>query len=99
MVRAHPRSPTLKPWISPRLFYFLNISYFIYILKSTSGRRYIGYTSNLQQQLSQYNRKHHGSTNRVSEVWNIDDYLKVQDKKTATDIETHLKSQKIKKKH
>jgi predicted GIY-YIG superfamily endonuclease len=77
-----------------KAFLFLNMPYFIYILKSTTGRRYIGYTSNLLQRLSQHNRKHHGSTNRVSEEWSIEDYLELQDKKTAMSIETHLKSLK-----
>ncbi|MBI2416537.1 MAG: GIY-YIG nuclease family protein [Ignavibacteriales bacterium] len=36
--------------------------FIVYLLQSTKERHYIGFTSNLQQRLSQHNRKHHGST-------------------------------------
>ena len=67
--------------------------YNVYILKSSRGRHYIGYTSNLSQRLDQHNRKHKGFTG-TTEFWEIDCYLELADKPEAMRVEKYLKSLK-----
>ena len=71
--------------------------YYVYILVSNHNRRYIGYTSNLEQRLSQHNRKHRGFTNIATE-WKIEVARECQTKEEAMTLEKYLKSFKNAKK-
>lgn len=65
--------------------------YYVYILKSSKGRHYIGYTSNLPQRLVQHNRKHKGFTSR-EEHWEVEFFVECSDKMEAVNLESKLKS-------
>ena len=65
--------------------------YNVYILKSSKGRHYIGYTSNLPQRIAQHNRKHKGFTG-TAEQWEIECLIECQDKMDAVNLESKLKS-------
>ena len=100
MVRAHPRSPmlSLKTARFEAFFilklYFCGMQYFVYILESTCGSHYIGFTSNLEQRLAQHNRKHHGSTYRKNETWHVLIAKEFDNKEIAQKEEKYLKSLK-----
>jgi len=66
-------------------------NYFVYILISSKGRHYIGYTSNLPQRLAQHNRKHKGFTSR-EEHWKVECFAVCSDKMEAINLEAKLKS-------
>jgi len=73
--------------------FFYMQKYYVYILISNKSRRYIGYTSNLEQRLSQHNRKHHGFTG-TDEVWQIEIVKECETKEEAMTLEKYLKSMK-----
>ena len=66
--------------------------YYVYILQSNKNRHYIGFTSNLEQRLSQHNRKHNGFTNSNEETWEVLCYLECNQKKEAMEFERKLKA-------
>ena len=66
--------------------------YYVYILQSSGGRYYIGFTSDLARRLSQHNKKHKGYTGRKSEEWTLVSSLELPDKLAALEMEKHLKS-------
>ena len=66
--------------------------HYVYILQSSGGRYYIGFTSNLARRLSQHNKKHKGFTGRKSEIWELVTSLEMHDKLPAIEMEKHLKS-------
>ena len=66
--------------------------YYVYILQSSGGRYYIGFTSNLAQRISQHNKKHKGYTGRKSEEWELVVSIELPDKLSAIEMEKHLKS-------
>ncbi len=67
--------------------------YFVYILQSDKNRHYIGCTSNLEQRISQHNRKHKGFTG-TTETWSVLISYKTVDKNSAMKLEKYLKSLK-----
>jgi len=66
--------------------------YFVYILSSNTGKHYIGFTSNLEQRVSQHNRKHHGFTNQNYTTWTIEISKQFDSKSEAMILERRLKS-------
>jgi len=68
-------------------------NYFVYILISSKGRHYIGYTSNLPQRLAQHNRKHKGFTG-TTENWEVEYFVEICNKKEAMNLEAELKKLK-----
>ena len=66
--------------------------YYVYILQSDKGRHYIGYTSNLDQRLSQHNRKHKGFTGKEENGWELVCFVEVNEKMKAIELEKKLKS-------
>ena len=66
--------------------------YYVYILQSSGGRYYIGFTSNLARRISQHNKKHKGFTGRKSEEWTLVSSLELPDKLAAVEMERRLKS-------
>ena len=92
MVRDHPRSQVNNPATEQQGFLFME-RYYVYILQSSKGRHYIGYTSNLPQRIAQHNRKHKGFTG-ATESWILDCALEFRNKSEAMRIEKYLKSLK-----
>ncbi|MCL5027680.1 MAG: GIY-YIG nuclease family protein, partial [Bacteroidetes bacterium] len=66
--RIHERPQTNNP-DTHRDFFMPK--YYVYILRSSGGRYYIGFTSNLTRRISQHNKKHKGFTGRSSETWEL----------------------------
>ena len=65
----------------------------VYILISDKGRRYIGSTSNLEQRISQHNRKHKGFTG-TTEKWELEIAVECRSINEARKLESKLKSLK-----
>ncbi|MCL4550815.1 MAG: GIY-YIG nuclease family protein [Bacteroidetes bacterium] len=65
--------------------------YYVYILRSSGNRHYIGFTSNLARRIYQHNKKHKGFTGRKNESWALIASLDCPDKISAMKMEKHLK--------
>lgn len=65
--------------------------HWVYILVSDRGRRYIGSTSNLEQRISQHNRKHKGFTG-TRERWKLEITVECESINEARKLELKLKS-------
>ena len=89
MVRIHERPQQYNPETHRDFFM---PKYYVYILRSSGGRYYIGFTSNLARRLSQHNKKHKGFTGRKNEEWTLIASLELPNKLSALEMEKHLKS-------
>jgi putative endonuclease len=65
----------------------------VYILISNKGRRYIGSTSNIEQRISQHNRRHKGFTG-TKEKWELEIAVECESINEARKLELKLKSLK-----
>ena len=68
--------------------------YTAYLLQSNKNLHYIGFTSNFSQRVSQHNRKHHGTTYGIGEVWGVLVTKEFSLKQDAMRFEKYLKSLK-----
>jgi len=70
--------------------------YFVYIIKNTEGKYYVGYTKNIRERLERHNKNRSDFTkNKVK--WNLVYKERLLNKGDAIKRENYIKSQKSKK--
>ena len=68
--------------------------FYVYVLRnSTTNKRYIGYTSNLEERIRRHNTNHAGFTGQAGE-WHVIYYEEYTSKSSALKREKFLKSGK-----